>query len=366
MATSTGFKRSTLKELRDRAMAEFDAKLPDVEARLRHSVLNVISCILADMTHELYGYLDFIARQIFPDLAEEEFLERWGSVWGINRKLASFASGNIIVTGVAGSALVAGSKFKRGNGTIYLTTNSMVIPATGSILVPVKAENVGYESNANADIKLSLLSPVAGINSIALIDSNGLTGGAPREADESYRDRIIRRIQEPPRGGSKTDYEQWALEVPGVTRAWCYPTEMGPGTVGIRFLMDKTYPDGIPQAGDVKRVLDYINAPNRKPVAAEIFVNAPKPYILNIKIADLAPDTPETRYAIETELTELFMREAYPGCVFYISKIWEAISIATGTKHFRLVSPSANIVMEPFKIPVLGKIHYNEGEQHGN
>lgn len=366
MATSTGFKRSTLKELRERAMAEIDAKLPDVDARLRHSVLNVVSCILADMTNELYGYLDFIARQIFPDLAESEFLEQWGGIWGINRKLASFATGNITVKGVFGSSLVSGTQFRRGNGTIYLTTESVVIPESGSILVPVKSENVGYDSNANPGVKLSLLSPVAGITSEAVIDSNGLTGGAPREEDESYRDRIIQRIQEPPRGGSRTDYEQWTLEVSGVTRAWCYPTEMGAGTVGIRFMMDETYPDGIPQAGDIQRVLNHLNDENRKPVTAEIFVNAPEPYVLDIYIEDLSPDTPETRAAIEAELKDLFAREAYPGCTVYVSRLWEAISIATGTEHFDLSYPSTNIVMEPFAIPILGTVHYNEGGPDGD
>ena len=54
-------------------------------------------------------------------------------------------------------------------------------------------------------------------------------------------------------GGAEVDYVQWALGVPGATRAWCYPLEMGMGTVTVRFMMDnlRADEDGFPRQGDV-------------------------------------------------------------------------------------------------------------------
>ena len=68
--------------------------------------------------------------------------------------------------------------------------------------------------------------------------AGGLAAGSDAETDESLRARVLRRIQKPPQGGAGYDYVAWALEVPGVTRAWVYPAEMGLGTVTVRFVRD--------------------------------------------------------------------------------------------------------------------------------
>lgn len=370
MATQTNFARPTLKELRDRVMAEFDARLANADARLRNSVLNVLAVIQADIGNELYGYLDWLAAQIFPDTAKSEYLDRWGYMWGVSRKIAGFAVGNITVTGVAGSALIAGTEFKRGDGTIYRTTESVTIPAGGSVNVAVKSEKIGLNTNAVMGVKLSLLSPVAGVNTEAVVALGDLTGGAERESDQAYSQRIILRMQYRPGGGNQKDYEAWALEVYGVTRAWCYPLEMGPGTVTVRFMMDDTYADGIPQAGDIERVKAYIYDPTRRPITADVFVEAPVPHPVDITISALTPDAPEIRAAVEAELADLFAREAHPGkyeyltnkvvpCTVYESKIWEAASIAVGAEHFTLESPVNDTTMSVGVIPILGAVTYS-------
>lgn len=366
----TSFARPTLKELRERVIASFNAALPDTDARLRNSVLNVLAVVEADLANELHGYIDWLSAQIFPDTAESEYLDRWGVMWGVSRKVAGFAQGNITVTGAANAVLTADTEFKRGDGVVYRTTESVTIPAAGTLTVAVKSEKIGLNANADEGVRLTLLAPVSGINTDAVVAALGLTGGAERESDASYAQRVVLRMQYRPGGGTVYDYEAWALEVSGVTRAWCYPLDMGPGTVTVRFMMDDTYPDGIPQAGDIERVKNYIYDPNRRPVTADVFVVAPVPYTIDIAIGDLTPDTPEIRNAVEAELVGLFAREAHPGlynyvensidpCTVYVSKIWEAISIAVGTDHFTLVSPAGNMVMAVGTIPVLGAITYS-------
>jgi uncharacterized phage protein gp47/JayE len=354
----TAFNRPTLPELRERAIAEINAKIPGADANLKNSVLSVIVSILAGMTSELYGYLDFIAEQVFVDTAEAEYLDGLGADWGVHRKLAAFAAGGIAVEANLDTAIQIGTRYRRKDGKVYITTESAVLPADVGATVKVKAEKVGYDGNTEGGQKLSLLSPIAGVLSDAVITSAGLTGGADRERDELYRERILYRIQEPPRGGSKTDYERWMLEVPGVTRAWCYPLESGAGTVGLRFMMDDTYPDGIPQQADLDAVYDYIAADERKPVTAVISVNAPVPQTVDIEITELAPNTPEAREAIESELKYLFYRTAYPGSTVYVSQIWEAIAVAGGIEHFKLRSPAVDDTMPVGVIPVLGQITY--------
>lgn len=359
---TTNFTRPTLSQLRQRAISTINDKLPGADAMLRNSVLNVLSTVLADLTSELYGYLDYIADQIIIDTASDEYLDRWGLIFGITRKMADFSTGSIIVTGAEGSQVLSGTIYKRSDDTVFIVTESVAIPATGSTTAVIKAQKVGVSGNTSAGAKLLLSSPIAGVVSESVVGELGLTGGSERESNESYRDRILLRIQEPSRGGSQSDWVHWTLEISGVTRAWCYPLEMGLGTVGIRFMMDNTYDNGIPQAGDVARVYDYLNAYDRKPVTADVFVNAPIPEAINITIQDLSKDTPEVRQAIWDELLDLFNREAYPGCLIYMSKIWEAISIAAGVEHFTLIQPTSNIQMQAGVIPILNEIIYREGE----
>ena len=64
-------------------------------------------------------------------------------------------------------------------------------------------------------------------------------------------------LRYPPFGGNQFDYVRWAREVSGVTRAWCFPTWKGGGTVGVTFVMDNRS-NIFPQPADVERVADYI------------------------------------------------------------------------------------------------------------
>ncbi|MBI4800443.1 MAG: baseplate J/gp47 family protein, partial [Desulfarculus sp.] len=89
--------------------------------------------------------------------------------------------------------------------------------------------------------------------------SAGLTGGADQEADAALLARLLYRIQTPPQGGAGSDYIRWALEVPGVTRAYVYPRRLGAGSVGLTVLMDDAAYGPIPSAEDVARVQAYID-----------------------------------------------------------------------------------------------------------
>jgi uncharacterized phage protein gp47/JayE len=73
-----------------------------------------------------------------------------------------------------------------------------------------------------------------------------LTGGTDQETDDELRLRVLTRIRQPPMGGDADDYVAWALAVPGVTRAWCSPLEMGIGTVTVRVMCDDLRATGDP------------------------------------------------------------------------------------------------------------------------
>lgn len=125
-------------------------------------------------------------------------------------------------------------------------------------------------------------------------------------------------------------------------------------TVDFEIVADKI----IPSDAEVATVLAYLTDAVRKPVGAEVFVVAPLARPVQISISNLSPDTTTVRAAIESELADMFLREAEVGGTLPVSKIWESISIATGEVSHTVTLPSADINLQSFQIPVLGTVSY--------
>jgi len=60
------------------------------------------------------------------------------------------------------------------------------------------------------------------------------------ETDAALLARLLERIRRPPSGGNKYDYQNWALEVDNVAKAWCISTPSSvPGAVDVVIMANK-------------------------------------------------------------------------------------------------------------------------------
>lgn len=345
------FDRPSLQTLVSRARADIQSRLT-VEELLRRNDPEALALALAGAAHGLYGNLAWLAKQILPDTAEAEYLDRIASIWlDQPRKAASAAVGSLDITGVSGTVVPVGTELVRTNGIVYAATAEATI-AAGVATLAVQATSGGVDTSAPAGESLTFVSPVVGVNSTATVSAGGLTGGADIETDTALRARLLARIKEPPHGGAAADYVTWALEVAGVTRAWVYPLELGPGTVTVRFVRDNDA-SIIPDAGEVTAVQDYIDA--LRPVTAQVTVVAPVAVPLDFTIS-LTPGTAAAKAAVEAELKDLILREAVPGGTILISHIREAISIATGETDHVLTAPAADVTHTTGQMATMGAI----------
>ncbi|VEB40070.1 Uncharacterized homolog of phage Mu protein gp47 [Chromobacterium violaceum] len=104
--------RDTL--LRDLQNLRADADIaPDSDYFVRASSV-------ASAVEGLYQHQSWIARQIFPDTADSEYLEQHARLRGIVRKPAAAASGTLRISGNAG-AVVSGSLQLRIGEQLYAT-----------------------------------------------------------------------------------------------------------------------------------------------------------------------------------------------------------------------------------------------------
>lgn len=340
--------KPTLQQQIDAGAGEFEARLPGVLARLRTSVVGVINRVLAGAVNALYHYMDYQARQWWPDQCDDDNLPAHAARWGRPRLPAAAAAGTVRLTGATGAVVNVGTVLQRADGVQYATAAGAVVAAS-VVDVPVLALVPGQLGNAALATPLSLVSPVAGLNAVATA-LTALAGGADVETISAWRARILVRIRKPPQGGADFDYTAWAQQVPGVTRVWVYPQEQGAGTVVLRFVRDADA-SIIPDPGEVAAVQAAIDA--QRPVTALAFVVAPLPLVQNFSI-QLLPDTPAARSAVEAELRDLYRRAAKPGGTMLISQQREAVSIAAGEIDHVMTVPAANQAHATGQMPTVG------------
>ncbi len=343
------FDRPTLRELITQMTT--DAEREAGAKQLRQSNLRVLPKVFAYACHALYGFITWILKQLFPDTAEKQFLERQASIQGIYRRAASKATGTLTVSYTEGATLPVGTIFMADDQTRYETTAE---PEVGSYTVPVQCLETGTIGNREAGQTYTLVSPVVGVDAEAV--GSEMAGGAEAESDESLRKRLLFRLQNPPRGGAKEDYIAWAEEVPGVTRSWCFPKEQGIGTVVVRFATDGMTEDGIPTSGMAQIVSDYIA--EVAPVTATPYVVAPVAKPVNFRIKDLIPDSESVRAQVEAELKSLFIKEAHPGEALKLTHIQQAISSAAGEDDYELLEPTADVPADSTQLLVVGEVTY--------
>lgn len=302
---------------------------------LLRSDAEVLARVLGGASYGRYGHQAYIAEQILPDTADEATLRRMARARLKRDQLpAVSAQGPAGFVGVAGAVLDAGTLLKREDGQHFRVT--LPVTLTGSAgVATLEAVTPGQLGNTPAGMTLRTVSPVLGVSDTFTVLAPGLTAGTEAESLETLRARVIRSYKVVAHGGSQSDYQTWALEVPGVTRAWVRRHWMGPGTVAVFIVRDGDI-DPIPTPEALALAFAYID--NERPVTAELAVLAPveKPVQYHIK---LTPDSGATRAAVEAALLDLHSRESDLGVTLLLTHIREAISGATGEKDHQLTAP---------------------------
>jgi uncharacterized phage protein gp47/JayE len=333
-------------------------------AFIGNNVLRVMSDAMAGLAHHVLRYIDWLALQLLPDTAETEWLDRHGDIWLVNadgtvgRKMATYATGTVNFFGsISGVTIPIGTQLTA--LTVGYETVELGVTGLPNTAVPVAARSLdpGIVSNLQPDDGMALTTPIDGVSATASVVT--MDGGTDTETDEELRMRVLHRIRQPPQGGSAHDYVQWALAVPGCTRAWCAPLEMGMGTVTVRVLFDdlRADDDGWPTYNDLITVTNYIDSV--RPVAVKDFwVLAPIKYPIDIVIRALSPDTPETRAAIEASLQDMMFNFAAPGQTIFAAWKSYAIMSAVGVASFDMINSMDDVMPSPGHMAVLGDIVY--------
>ncbi|MGO4558334.1 baseplate J/gp47 family protein [Mesorhizobium sp. 2RAF21] len=349
---------------------------PDVDpialsraVRSPRGMFAILGRAVAMEVREIHDHIAWWSRQYFPDTAEDEMADRHASIWGVEKRPATFAVGSVTVEGVAGTPLPSDLEFAASDGVAVKSTAAAVIGVGGTVSIPVIALVSGQAGNIAAGIRLRAATPFPAISRVT-VDAAGLAGGAPEETPRELSAATIAHIRQPPHGGAGFDYPEW-LRAAFDVRAVAVVTDwIGRGSVGVIVAMkDGLFgrPPTVPEQG---AMLAYLGPPGSvtglRPVTANVVVVPVVIEAVPISIR-LRPDTPATRAAI----TAAYMRfvatigneedaqNAGPiGARIEPSRISEALSAAAGEYAHDLVVPAAAFTLDRDHYPVPGAITF--------
>lgn len=343
------FDRPTLPELITQIRNDVISRFAQDEV-LRRANSEVYARAQAAAINTVYGYIDYIAKNILPDFADEVWLAREANMKRCPRKQPGVAIGFARWDGAAdGIELKTGVMLQR-DDQVEFTVTDTTISAGGILRVPVVCTVPGKTGNTDDGIALNLVSPVLNLSSKAVADT--IQGGTDLESVEEWRARIIARWYYVPQSGADPDYVIWAESVPGIARAWTYRHWAGIGTVGVLCATnDDTNP--IPTPSQIQAVYDYI-LPLAPVAGSDLYVISPTVKTVNFQIL-LSPSTDDVRAAVVKELNAFMKRDGNPTATLYVSRMNEAISTATGEYSHTMLSPAEDIVLGATELPVSGK-----------
>lgn len=326
----------TLEEIRASLLRDYQTYYPNADTS-EDSDAYARASSLAACAEGIYAHQKWLIKQFFPDTADTEFLEKHAGLRGLRRRNATYAAGKgATVRGNPDAVIAVGLQIKTEDGRFYETTESAVIPASGSVIVAVRSLATGAAQNIKTATKGSFMAAPVGVSTDVVL--NDVVGATNAESDSSLLERLLNKIRRPAAGGNKYDYKDWALEVDGVEQAYVYPLRRGLGTVDIAITAD----NGVPSDDTVRRAQEYID--QERPVTAkESKVVKPDVTKVNfniqVKISGVALNDIKT--AINNALRDYF-NGLIPGDDLIVSQCEAVINNLIGVVDRRFIAPTAN------------------------
>lgn len=336
-----------LEEIRASLLRDYQTYYPNADTS-EDSDAYARASSLAACAEGIYAHQKWLIKQFFPDTADTEFLEKHAGLRGLRRRNATYAAGKgATVSGNPDAVIAVGLQIKNEDGRFYETTESAVIPASGSVIVAVRSLATGAAQNIKTATKGSFMAAPVGVSTDVVL--NDVVGATNAESDSSLLERLLNKIRRPAAGGNKYDYKDWALEVDGVEQAYVYPLRRGLGTVDIAITAD----NGVPSDDTVRRAQEYID--QERPVTAkESKVVKPDVTKINfniqVKISGVALN--DIKIAISNALTDYF-NGLIPGDDLIVSQCEAVVSDLIGVVDRRFIAPNANR-----KADVINKIEW--------
>lgn len=319
----------------------------------------------AYVVSQLRGFdLPEAIKLIWPKFSNGEYLDYHAELRSMARKAAQYATGEITITGTAGTVIPAGytvsTEAKNDVASQdYVTVAECVIGEDGTVTVAAMASNAGTEGNTAAQtivVNSSSFEDVTGI-----INTAPFTGGVDEEDDDSLYARIREydQTQGDSNIGNPSDYKRWAESVPGTGTAKVIRSKDTSGLVTIVL----TDGNGEPASESLcETVYNHIMSPDDEdsrlaPCGAYLTVIPPTTTIVTIRAnVELTSGTIESVTADFVTRLKEYIPEAIENHEILYQKIGSILGSTEGVYDYSELYVNdgmANILLATTVFPVI-------------
>jgi len=347
------FSRPTLSELDSRILQDALSRFNALSNTPRYNLLKALCKTDAGLYHLVYGNLDFLSKQIFPDTAESEYLRaHWSD--RVPPLPASFATGEAVFTGNDGSPIPAGLLLQSDAGINY-SLQAAVSVNGANITGTVKALTAGAAGNLAAGSKLTIVSTLpAGVDSEVTVDADGISGGADSESDEEYLSRVLEYLRTGARYGKPGDWKAWGLDaLAEVSKGFEIPNFGNTGALLLQVIAGNQV-EGVNQVSDLETIEAYLSS-----VAPPVpfLVKTPELIPLNPTIILLlAEDTEINRTNVLNRLKQFLDVVAKPALTITQGALEDVVIDGVEITDATVTLVGGSVYASALQYPVLGAV----------
>jgi uncharacterized phage protein gp47/JayE len=315
-----------------------------------------LAVVFAKAVSSLHVHLEWIDQQCSPLTCSLERLYDWAVLYSVTRLDATFATGQIAVTGNVGAFVLLDELLRADNGLDYAVTAAVEL-ASGVNLVSIKCTTAGQAGNITVGSVLTFVEPQAGVDSQATVNANGITGGAEQEDLETWRARVVDEWQVVTeyggRSGKNRDYVAWAKKAhPSVTGALVYRNILGMGTILVRPICN-----GLEGRLPTTAIMDAIAAKflELAPAGADWSLALPLQQLVTVNLTlNPAVDSEANRALITNAINNLILAENSETSVIFMAELDAAI--ASVTTQYTRNAPLADITVNSGSVFILNAV----------
>lgn len=243
----SNYKSKSKDEILEKILNEMPAEYLKTPGTFTHDLSNAIAIVMQPYENEIekaWKYFDI------SSLTGEELEKRVYQLKGITRKQATYAIGELTLTG--NGTVSVGDLFETPNAVQFMSLEAKKIADVGTIKIQaVKPGTIG-----NVGAKRIVLMPVTIQGIKTCINEQATYDGFEAEDDASLLDRYYIAVRTPATSGNKYHYMQWSREVVGVGNSKVFPLWNGRNTVKVIIIDSNKQPAS---AELVEKVQNYID-----------------------------------------------------------------------------------------------------------
>lgn len=315
------FETKSLKDLVNASENALSVQFYGTSQILRKSVLKVLASVFGGLLYLMELMASRIWKDRFVSTCNDDCLDGFGVEYGISHKAPLYARGKVLIkankeVSVNAGEVLIDEKTKKE----YEILESVKILENQEKEISVTALEYGKESNIDAEIELKFRD--GDKDGVEKIYSLGIKGGASfdveidgenqvwGETSEDYRKRLLNRIQNPPAGGAKNDWYQWAMHFDFVSDVFVYPNQ--PNTNSVSVVIANYNTNEISNTdGQVEEVKKYLSDDIRRPITSDVRVFTVKKTDVEICLS-ISPFNDSVKKSVESAVKE-FVRKIEPS-----------------------------------------------------